>query len=102
MTNSKLFHNSSNGWPAADTQGGQSITLIAPVHLVNQGHNNASSRAAHGMTQTDAGSVGVDFCHIQFQLTINSQKLGGKSLVDFKISYLIQCKTGIFQHLGNS
>src|SRR6266478_5717754 len=66
---------------AADAQGGEPLAGAAPLHLVEQGHQDAGARRADRVAERDGAAIDVDLRGVPAELLVDGAGLGGEGLV---------------------
>src|SRR5271155_4456937 len=66
---------------AADAQGRQTLVDAAPLHLVQQGYQDAGPRSADRMTESDGAAVYIHVLDVPAKILVDGARLSGESLV---------------------
>src|SRR5262245_22761388 len=83
LSDRSAFARECHAHAAADAQRRQTLLCAAPLHLVQQAYQDATSGCADRVAQGDRAAVDVDLRRIPAHFLVDGAGLRGERLVDF-------------------
>src|SRR5579884_59215 len=77
------FHDHRHTLAAANAKGSQAIAGITPLHLIEQGHEDAGAARTDGMPQRNRAAVHIELVPVETEFLAHSHRLRGEGLISF-------------------
>jgi hypothetical protein len=91
-----------SSFTAPDAQGGDAATLTITSHGMCEGHHDARSSRAYGMTLRTRTSMNINSVMGEIKLPHREHRYHGKRFVDFPKIDIINLPSGFLKQLLNS